>query len=222
MDVSVNRVAFDWFAASFDDELADLIDREHFWRRCASVMIDEFMTDGAVDIIGSIGKRCLGRANSQHDPVSLDVRNVVQHEAADGHGAEIHQCRWLLDVGKFGVFWMECERDKGLEPTGAVLEVSQSQQVVDAMVRLFDVAVQHGAVGLQANFMGGLVDLNPFVGVRFVLTDLVADFRVENLSAASWHASEANGTQVHQDFFERFFGEEFEPIDFDCGPAFEV
>lgn len=77
MDVTVDRIALDWFATRFDDELADLIDGEHFWSCGPRVMVNELMTDGAIDIVGSIGESGLGRADSQHDPIRLDVRNVV-------------------------------------------------------------------------------------------------------------------------------------------------
>jgi hypothetical protein len=44
---------------------------------------------------------------------------------------------------------MEGERNECLEALGFILQLPQPDQVVDAMKRLFDVSVQHGAVGAQ-------------------------------------------------------------------------
>ena len=39
--------------------------------------------------------------------------------------------------------------------------VAQADQMVDAVLGLFDVAVEHGGVGLQAEFVGFAVDAQP-------------------------------------------------------------
>ena len=50
---------------------------------------------------------------------------------------------------------------------------------------LLDVAVEHGGVGAQAEFVGLAVDAQPGVGVGLVLADLVAHLGMENLGPAA-------------------------------------
>ena len=43
-------------------------------------------------------QRACRRADSQHDPVGLDVWNVVEHEPANGHRSQIHQAGGFFDM----------------------------------------------------------------------------------------------------------------------------
>ena len=69
----------------------------------------------------------------------------------------------LLDVRQAGVVGMERQRDEGLEPAGLVLQFAEPHQVVDAVVGVFDVAVEHRGVGAQAQLVGRAVDIQPLV-----------------------------------------------------------
>ncbi|HEY1375965.1 MAG TPA: hypothetical protein VGF55_04190, partial [Gemmataceae bacterium] len=60
---------------------------------------------------------------------------------------------------------MEGQRDECLETAGLVLQLAQPDQVVDAVVRLLDVAVEHGGVGAQPQLVGLAVDAQPGGGV---------------------------------------------------------
>ena len=54
MDLAVDGISFYGVAARFDDQLPDLIDGEHFWSGCSSVVVDQLMTHSAVDVVGTI------------------------------------------------------------------------------------------------------------------------------------------------------------------------
>src|SRR6185369_12713906 len=92
-DAAVEGVAFDGFAAGFDDQALDLVAGEEFGGGSAGVVIDELVADGAVDVVGAVGEGRLRGANAKHDPVGLDVRDVVEHEPTDGDGPQIHDGR---------------------------------------------------------------------------------------------------------------------------------
>ena len=64
------------------------------------------------------------------------------------------------------------------------------------MVGLFDMSVEHRAVGLESNFMGGLMDLDPLGRVGLVLADLIANFRMENFRTSPWHASQSSFAEI--------------------------
>ncbi len=99
------------------------------------------MPDRAVEVVGTIGQRGLSRSDAQHDPVSLDMRNVVKHQPANGNGSQVHQGRRFFDVGQAGIFRMECERNKGLKTARFILQLPQADQVVDPVEWFFDMPI---------------------------------------------------------------------------------
>ena len=110
---------------------------------------------------------------------------------------------------------MERERDERLEAAGLVLQLAQPEQVVDAVLGLLDVAVEHGGVGAQAELVGLAVDAEPGVGVGLVLADLVADLGVEDLRAAAGQAAQAGVLELGQDVARRPAGQPCEPVPLD-------
>ena len=137
----VERVAFDRFAAGFRDQAFDLVDGEDLGCFGAGVVIDQFMPHGAVQVVGAVGERGLRRADAEHDPVGLDVIDVVEHQPADGHGAQVHHARRLADVAQPGVIRMKGQRNKRLKPAGLVLQLAEPDQMIDAVERILNVAV---------------------------------------------------------------------------------
>ena len=117
-------------------------------------MVDLFVDDRAVQVVGPERQGDLGRLEPEHDPVRFDVREIVEHQPADGHDLQVHQPRWLGNVGHLRVIGVEGQRDERLEPAGLVLKLAQADQVVDAVVRLVDMAVEHGRVRMQAEADG--------------------------------------------------------------------
>ena len=57
--------------------------------------------------------------------------------------------------------------------------------MVDAVVRLFNMAIEHRAVACKAERVGGAMNLEPLSGIGLVFTDSVADFRVKYLRSAA-------------------------------------
>ena len=127
----------------------------------------------------------------------------------------------VLEVAQDGVVGMERQRDEGLEAARLVLQLAQPAQVVDAMLGVFDVAVEHGGVGAQAEFVGLAVDAQPGVGVGLVLADLVADLGMEDLRPAAGQAAQARLLELGQQVARRPAGQPGEPVPFDarCTPS---
>ena len=97
---------------------------------------------------------------------------------------------------------MEGQRDEGLEPAGFVLKLAQADEMVDAVLGLLDVAVEHGGVGVQAEAVGGAVDVEPAFGRGLGAADLVADFGMEDLGPAAGQAAEAGVNELGQDLLD--------------------
>ena len=87
---------------------------------------------------------------------------------------------------------MKRKRNKRLKTLGFILEFSQSQQMVDPMVRLLDVPIEHGAIRPNAQLVGGPVNLQPVVRIGFVLAKFIPHLRVKDLRTSSGQASESS------------------------------
>ena len=66
------------------------------------------------------------------------------------------------------------------------------------------------------------MDLNPLGRVRFVLADLIPDFRVEYFRSPAGHAPKPSFAKIAQDILDTLLGQELKPFDLDGRPAFEV
>ena len=71
--------------------------------------------------------------------------------------------------------------------------------MVDAMEGVFDVAVEHRAVGFQPQLVGRAMDVDPVAGVGLVLADPVAHFGMKDFGPAAGHAAQAGLDQLLQD-----------------------
>src|SRR5262249_20976090 len=81
VDRPVERVALDGDAAGSADKAFELGARSEFGSLGAGVMIDLFFDHGAVEVVCAKAQRDLRDARCEHDPISLDVFEVVEHEA---------------------------------------------------------------------------------------------------------------------------------------------
>ena len=95
---------------------------------------------------------------------------------------------------------MECQGNVGDKAAGLVLYRTQSHQVIHAIFFGFQVAVQHGAVTLQADLMRDARRLNPLVTVNLVIADNAANPFGEDLRAAARQGIDASGFQTLQRF----------------------
>ena len=81
------------------------------------------------------------------------MREVVEHQAADRDLLDVEHAGGLRQVLQRRVVGMKRQRDEGLESVRFVLQGAQLEQVVDAVFVIFDVAVEHGGIRLQANLV---------------------------------------------------------------------
>ena len=102
-----------------------------------------------------------------------------------------------------GVVGMERQRNKRLEAAGLVLQRAQLEQVIDAVFVVFDVAVEHGRVGVQSDLVGESRSVEPLVAVDLVVADDVAHAVGENLGAAAGQRIHACGFQLFQRLADR-------------------
>ena len=123
----VHRVTLNRVASRLDDQLFDMIYRQTLRRGRTGIVVDQLVSNRAIDIVRTIGQRGLSRLDSQHDPVSFDVLNIVKHQTTDCHGSQVHQSGRFLQIRKFGVLRVECQRNEDLKTTSLILQLSQTQ-----------------------------------------------------------------------------------------------
>src|ERR1700739_3970676 len=72
--------------------------------------------------------------------------------------------------------------------------------MIDAVLVIFDVPVEHGRIRLQADLVGEPGGIEPLVAVDLVVTNDVTDAVSENFSAAAGKRIDSGGFQLLQRF----------------------
>ena len=112
------------------------------------------------------------------------MREVVEHQPADRHHPQVHHARGRGQVLQRRVVRMERQRDERLEAARLVLQLAEADAGGRCGARLLDVAVEHGRVRLEAEFVRGARG-QPLLGVGLVLADLWRTPRMKDLRAAA-------------------------------------
>ena len=201
-DGAVERVALEGNAAGLGDEAAKLFARHALGGGGAGVVVDLLLDHGAVKIVGAEAERDLRDLGRHHLPVGLDVREVVEQQAADGDLANVGEAGGDRQVVERRVFRMKGERDEGLEAAGFVLEGAQLEQVIHAVGVVLNVAVEHGRVGLEAEFVGRARGFKPLLAIDLVVADDGAHAGGKDLRAAAGHGVNARLAKLDERFVD--------------------
>lgn len=94
-------------------------------------------------------------------------------------------------VRAVGVFWGDALIAEACK--SAILCASEHVEVNEAVVTLFDVAVEKRGVGVEPEFVGDAVHVEPDIGPDFALVGLVVDAVVEDLGPAAGQGPESGG-----------------------------
>ena len=116
--------------------------------RCFSAgrMGDALFNHGAVHIVGAEQQGHLRYFQARHDPVGLDMVEVVQKEPRCGKQPELLECRGPVAAGKLGVGGMKRQGNEGLKAAGLVLKIAQAQEMIGNLFIGFDMAPQKGRI----------------------------------------------------------------------------
>ena len=177
--------------------------------RRARRLEDLLADDGALDVVRAEVERHLGERQPHHDPVGLDVRNVVEEEPRDGDHLQVVRAGRVAPAAALedGVLGMEGERHEREEAARLVLERAQPEQVVDALLVRLHVPVEHRAVRRDAERVGVAMDVEPLVGVLLAGRDEPPHSVGEDLGAAARQRPEPRGLQLAQHRLVRDAGE---------------
>ena len=134
------------------------------------------------------------------------MRNVVQHQPRYRDVPDVGETGGRGDVLERRVAGVERQRNEGHEPAGFVLQRAQARQVVHAVAVVLEVAVEHGAIGTQAQLVRRAGGFQPLVAVDLVVANDAPHPLVENLRAASGQRIHPGVAQPHQRFADRDLG----------------
>ena len=90
------------------------------------------------------------------------------------------------------------------------------------MPGLLDVAVEHGSIRSQTQFMSRAMHVEPDFGVGLVFAEFVAHLGIEDLRSATGHAAQARVDHFFERPADRFLRDVCEPVDFDRRPGLDV
>ncbi len=185
-------------------------------------MIDALFDDGAINIVGAEAERDLRHARSHHHPIGLDVGDVVEHQARHRDVADVGEAGGLTDVLERRIVGMEGQRDEGDEAAGFILQGAQLDQVIDAVRVVLNVAVEHGAIGAQAELVRGARGFDPIVAIDLVIANDASDGWREDFGAAAGQRIHAGIAQALQGFADADLRAARQICDLDHGERFQM
>ena len=159
--------------------------------------------DRALHVVCAEMQRHLRKRQAHHDPVRLDVRDVVEQQARHGDHLQVVGAGRVLPAAPLedGVLRVERERDEREEASGLVLLLAQPQQMVDTLLVGLDVSVEHCAVGRDPEPVGSVMRAEPEIGMLLARRDEPADAIREDLRTAAGERPEPDRLELAQHLF---------------------
>ena len=152
---------------------------------------DVLLHHEAAVVVGAEAEGHLPHLVSHRDPRGLQVRHVVEHDAAHGEHAEVgHRVGLLVVRHARRALGLQGPADEGREAAGAGLDLAHAVEMLDAILVALAETVHHGDRGLHALAVRLLLHAQPFLGLRLLLRDPLADPVHEDLAAAARNAVE--------------------------------
>ena len=109
-------------------------------------MINLFFDYSSIDVVGAEALRDLRNFWRHHLPVGFDVRKVVEHQAPDGDLLYVEETCRFWQVLEWRVIGMEGQRDKGLKAARLVLKSTESHQMIDPVLFVLHMSIEHSCV----------------------------------------------------------------------------
>ena len=162
-------------------------------------MVDLFFDNCAVEIVGAEALGELGHPWGHHDPVGLDVRDVVEHQAGDRDVLDVVEAAGYRDMVERSVGRVEGQRNESLEAFGLILQGAQADEMIHSVFFRFDVAVEHCAVGMKTKVVGLARGFDPDIAVDLVVADDASYGLGEDLGTAAGQGIHAGSFQLFED-----------------------
>ena len=154
--------------------------------------------NGAAHVVDPVLQSDLAELGSLGEPRGLDVGHVVQHEARHRHGPEVIEAAGPLHLAQVGPLRLEAPRDECAEAAGLVLQLSDADEVLDALLDGLHRPVHHGDAGPDAEAMGRPHEIQP--GGRRILVrgDLLPHRFDQDLGPGPRNGIQTGGLQARK------------------------
>ena len=156
-----------------------------------------------MQVINAIIESDLSERKRHGHPIAGNMIKVVQINPTYCQSAQLIQGRGGPDVRKRGRFRHKREWNKPGESGGFVLQFSKLAEVVDPMFNRLNVTKQHSGGAALTHSMPYPMNLLPLLGRFLTATNLVPNYRIEDLGAASRQRIQAGCSQTFQCFLNR-------------------
>src|SRR5215467_539759 len=151
------------------------------------------------------------------------MADVIEVNPTDGNIAQLFDRRGASNMSEHRGLRFESEWDKATEAAGFILKTSQLPQVIDALLKGFNVPVKHGAGAATTHAMPDSVNVEPLLGGLFSAANSIAHFRIKNFRATTSNRSQAVLTQQLERLRDRHLEDPLcQMTNFDRGECFNV
>ena len=132
-------------------ELPEEVLADHLRRIGTGIVADLLLDNSPVEVVDAKGKCNLGNFQAEHDPVRLDMPEIIEIDPADSQSLERIDTTDPSGSRHPRVIRLKSQRDKRLETAGPVLQFAQPGQVIDPVGKIIQcVLSQFSCSQLQA------------------------------------------------------------------------
>src|SRR5258708_2188494 len=194
---------------------------------CARFVVDLLAHYRSLEIVHSERERGLREKWSDHDPMGLNVLEIVEEEPADGEIPEVIETGRRRPLpseldSKLVVVRVISERNVGEEAVGLVLEIAKHREMLNSVLNGLDVSVKHRAVRSNPEPVRGPMDIDPVLGRELFIGDRHAHALAEDFGSAAGQGVQSGVAQGCEDMLDRKFINARDMRDLDCGKRLDV
>ena len=111
--------------------------------------------------------------------------HIVEYQSAHSQGAHIIYHRCFAQLLEGVVCAAEFQRNEGVETSRSILQITQTQQVVYAVVDALDMTIEHCGIGVETRLVSLLVHLQPLCRGALLGAYLAPYNLIENLGTTT-------------------------------------
>src|ERR1035441_3272468 len=158
---------------------------------------DVFLQHYRAHVVAAEAQAHLADFQTLRHPIGLHVQNIRKIEPRNRQQLQILNRRSFIPVASAerGIGGLETPRDERGDSARPLLQIVNNLQMVDAVLDGFPDAKHHSRGGSNAKLVRGAMHLQPIGGQAFQPSDFVANFVVEDLSAAAGNRIESRVAQ---------------------------
>ena len=154
MTVALNRNA-----SRFTNGVLQCCDRLLLWSCRAGHVKDFFLHDRAVQIVDAVTQRDLSQWQAGAHPIGREVIDIIEINPANREIPQLFDRGRAFDVSQHSSLRFKRERNKAAKATRFILKLTKLPQMINALFKGLDMAVEHRAGAPTAHLMPGSMNI---------------------------------------------------------------